>query len=342
MVVCTLAGLLAANCGGGSSPPGPSSGGGGATAGGGGGTSSSGGSPAPAAGTAALAGGGSGGETSQAGGGSAGSPSGGTAGNAGAAAGGTSGSAGSGGAAGAPSDCPAGALVCEGFEGYSAPADLAAAWTVTATMATVVVDATKPHAGSSALHITSSGQTPQGAIAKAGAPLFPIAGNVYFGRLMMWLTQAPMGGVHWNNVQSAGFLPVSTQWSKYGWGGMFGTILAGYTIRTHPDDMQAAIDCSKPSKMALPEKQWTCFEWQFDGAGNQMHLWLNGALVSDADVITTGTQCVTPEPPNNVWQAPAFANVTIGWLQYQQSSTSIDLWMDDLVLATERVGCPAP
>lgn len=209
-------------------------------------------------------------------------------------------------------------------------------------MATVVVDATKPHAGQKALHITSSGQTPQGAIAKADAPLFPIAGNVYYGRLMLWLTQAPTGGVHWNNVQSAGFMPSSTQWSKYGWGGMFGKILAGYTIRTTPTDSQALIDCSKPSQMALPEKQWTCFEWQFDGAGNQMHLWLNGNLVSDADVITTGTQCVTPQPPNNVWQAPAFANVTIGWLQYQQSGTAIDVWMDDLVIGTQRVGCPAP
>jgi hypothetical protein len=102
------------------------------------------------------------------------------------------------------------------------------------------------------------------------------------------------------------------------------------------------VDCSKPSQKGLPEKQWTCFEWEFDGVGNQMHLWLNGALVGDADVITTGTQCVTPQPPNNVWQAPDFANVTIGWLQYQQSSTPIDVWMDDLVIATQRVGCPAP
>ena len=122
---------------------------------------------------------------------------------------------------------------------------------------------------------------------------------------------------------------------------MFGTILAGYTIRTQPGDAQALIDCSKPSKMALPEKQWTCFEWEFDGVGNQMHLWLNGTLVSDADIITTGTQCVTPQPPNNVWQAPAFANVQIGWLQYQQSGTAIDVWMDDLAIATKRVGCPA-
>ncbi len=297
----------------------------------------------------AVAGSANGGET-LGGGGNGGIPQGGSAGNAGGAAGSSGGSAGSasaGGSAGSADAtggsgaCPTGAIVCDDFEGYAGPADVAAAWTVTASMATVAVDATKPHAGKNALHITSSGQTPQGAIARADAPLFPIAGNVYYGRLMMWLTQAPTGGVHWNNVQSAGFMPNSTQWSKYGWGGMFGTILAGYTIRTTPTDMQALIDCSKPSKMSLPEKAWTCFEWEFDGAGNQMHLWLNGSLVSDADVITTGTQCVTPQPPNNIWQAPAFANVTIGWLQYQASNVAIEVWMDDLVLDTKRVGCPA-
>jgi hypothetical protein len=207
-------------------------------------------------------------------------------------------------------------------------------------MATLVVDDSKPHAGMRGVHISSNGQTPVGTIIKENAPMFPIAGNVFYGRMMIWLTDAPTGGVHWNNVQSAGFMPNSTQWSKYGWGGMFGTILAGYTIRDNPTDMQAVIDCSKPSQMGLPEGTWSCFEWQFDGVGNEMHLWLDGTLVADADIITTGTQCVTPEPPNNTWQAPEFSNLTLGWAQYQQSDTAIEFWMDDLVVATERVGCP--
>jgi hypothetical protein len=210
-------------------------------------------------------------------------------------------------------------------------------------MATVVVDATKPHAGALGLHITSSGETPVGVLIKENAPLFPIEGNVFYGRMMMWLTQAPPGAVHWNNIQSAGFMPGSTQWSKYGWGGMYGTILAGYTIRDNPTDMQAVIDCSKPSQLALPEKTWTCVEWEFDGQGNQMHLWLDDTLVADADIITTGTQCVTPEPANNTWQAPTFSNLTLGWMQYQPSSTPIELWVDDVVVtAKQRVGCPPP
>jgi hypothetical protein len=253
--------------------------------------------------------------------------------------GGSGGAAGNSGTGGALGDCPAGAILCDDFESYTSPADLSAAWTVTETMATLVVDDSKPHAGARGIHITGSGQTPVGVIVKQGAPTFPIAGNVFYGRMMIWLTDAPTGGVHWNNVQSTGLMPDSTQWSKYGWGGMFGTILAGYTIRDDPAG-QPVVDCSKPSQMELPEGAWTCFEWQFDGMGNEMHLWLNGTLVADADIITTGTQCVTPEPPNNTWQAPEFSNLTLGWAQYQQSDTAIEFWMDDLVVATERVGCP--
>jgi hypothetical protein len=273
-----------------------------------------------------------------------------TAGSAGATAGttGTTGASGAGGATGAAGAaggatgaCPAGALLCDGFESYASPTDLAAAWKVTATMATLAVDATKPFAGVKGLHVTSTGGTPVGVVIKDGAPLFPIAGNAFYGRVMFWLTKNPPGAVHWNNVQSAGFLP-DNRWGKYGWGGMYGTILAGYTIRTMATDTQAVIDCSKPSKLALPEKKWTCLEWQFDGAGSQMHLWLDNQLVADADIVKTGTACVTPKPPNDTWTAPAFANLTLGWMQYQTSTTPVELWMDEVAVATTRIGCPPP
>ena len=334
-----LVGIGAAACGGAAKPGGTagSSGNGGAGAGTSGAAGTVGAAGATTSGAAGATGGasvgGSGGTTSPTPDGSA------TDGAAGA--GPTTDAASEMGAGGAGA-CPPGALVCDDFESYATAADLAAAWTVTTTTATLVVDATKPHAGGKALHMSSPGGTPVGVIIKQGAPLFPIAGNVMYGRMMMWLTKAPTGAVHWNNVQSAGFLPGSTQWGKYGWGGMYGTILAGYTIRTNATDTQAVIDCSKPSRMALPEKAWTCLEWEFDGAGNQMHLWLDGALLADADIIKTGTACVTPKPPNDTWTAPTFANLTLGWMQYQQSSTPIELWMDDVVVGTQRVGCPSP
>ncbi len=337
---------LGAACGGGGGSPGATGGTSGSP--GGGGSTSTGG----AIGTGGVTStGGTGGVTSTGGAGGVtgtggATDTGGVTGTGGAtstggAAGGSAGTGGSGGAASVA--CPAGALLCDDFESYGSATDLAAAWKVTATAATLTVDGSKPFGGSAkSVHVSAPGGTPVGTLVKENAPLFPIAGNVYYGRMMMWLTKAPTGAVHWNNVQSAGYLPNSTQWSKYGWGGMYGTILAGYTIRTMPTDMQAVVDCSKPSKMALPEKKWTCLEWEFDGVGNALHLWLDGKLLDDADVIKTGTQCVTPKPPNDTWQAPTFANLTLGWAQYQSSNVAIDFWMDDVALATTRVGCPSP
>ncbi len=234
-----------------------------------------------------------------------------------------------------------GALLCDGFESYAAPADLTAAWKTTATAATVTVDATKAFAGTRALHIKAAAGTPSGVIIKEGAPLFPIAGNVMWGRMMMWLTATPAGGYHWNTIQAAGTVPGPTQWGKYGWGGQNGRVLAGYTLRNDPAG-SAIMDCSKPSAMAFPDQRWVCVEWQFDGNKNEMHMWFDGTLLADADIIGKGTRCVNGGDLAKPWTGPAFANLTLGWQQYQASSGALELWLDDVAVGAQRVGCPRP
>ena len=75
---------------------------------------------------------------------------------------------------------------------------------MTTSGAQLAIDASKPYRGGKALHITKPGGTGTALITKEGAPLFPVPGNRYFGRMMVFVTQAPTGGVHWNNIQSAG------------------------------------------------------------------------------------------------------------------------------------------
>jgi hypothetical protein len=36
---------------------------------------------------------------------------------------------------------------------------------------------------------------------------------------------------------------------------------------------------------------------------------------------------------------PQFNTVKFGWQLYQQNDGAYDLWMDDITLATKRVGC---
>ena len=259
------------------------------------------------------------------------SPSGGTGGSGGAIAG-----------DGGPSaPCPGGALLCDDFEKYATAADLTAAWKPVVSGATMVVDDTKGWKGGKSLHIKGPTGTPSAVIVKDGAPLFPIAGNVMYGRVMMFLTGTPGGGYHWNSIQAAGVIPTSNLWGKYGWGGQSGKVLAGYTVRQTAAG-SVMMDCSKPSAMAFPDQKWVCVEWAFDGIKNQMHMWLDGTLLADADINGMGTRCVNSGDIGKPWAGPTFSNLTIGWQQYQVSSGPLELWLDELVVDKVRVGCPAP
>lgn len=259
----------------------------------------------------------------------------------GGASGGTAGG-GDGAAGAAGGGCGPGTVLCEDFETYAAPADLAAVWTTTVTAATMTVDTTKASHGAKALHIKAAAGTPVAVIAKQGAPLFPIAGNVIFGRVMMWLTATPGGDYHWNNIQAAGDMPAATTWGKYGWGGQFGKVLAGYTVRTTQTATTATMDCSNPSASAFPSQKWVCVEWQFDGTKNEMHLWFDGTLLTDVDVVGMGTRCVNNADLGKPWSAPTFSFLSLGWQQYQGSNGPLELWMDDVAVGTQRIGCPPP
>jgi hypothetical protein len=75
---------------------------------------------------------------------------------------------------------------------------------------------------------------------------------------------------------------------------------------------------------AFPLGQWVCVEWQLT-TGNMMHVWLDGADVIDGD--------------DNLAQ---LERVILG-LDVEDHSNAItgttDLWLDDLVVSTSRVGC---
>jgi len=83
-----------------------------------------------------------------------------------------------------------------------------------------------------------------------------------------------------------------------------------------------------------------CAEWEFNGAGNEMHYWLDGVAQTAVDIVKTDSSCVTA-PPGNLWQAPTFDKLMLGWYS-QAFNMPVELWMDDIVVSTDRVGCPTP
>ena len=87
----------------------------------------------------------------------------------------------------------------------------------------------------------------------------------------------------------------------------------------------------KMGRYAEPDV-WTCIEWEYDGANNEMRYWFDGVL--DEDMVVESTE----DPP---WTAPPFQSFELGYHTYQapDSGDAFDIWFDDLALHTERIGC---
>jgi len=117
-------------------------------------------------------------------------------------------------------------------------------------------------------------------------------------------------------------------------------------MANYETNMGVSTDCYTHSATRMPTKTWACVEWRFAVASNEEQLWLNGREVTDLHVIdrptTAGSGCLG-NGVNGEWLAPpAFTTLHLGWEQYQQNGIDTNLWVDDVVISTARVGCPTP
>lgn len=242
--------------------------------------------------------------------------------------------------------CPPGALVCDDFEAYPPGDDLAPHWRTQTIGGEVRVDGSRPFRGRQGLHVTVTASPPDepkrthggplraASIVKQGAPLFPLPGNAFHGRAMIWLVKMPPGGVHFSNFEAVGRTPDGSV-VKYGEGGMFGKLMVGYTVRPHHEFDPPTIDCARTAPTGVPEGRWVCAEWQFDGPRAALHYWFDGVPQTAVDVEGGGGRCPVP------WVAPVFDELYIGWRHSQPSSIPVEMWIDDVVVGPGRIGCPA-
>jgi hypothetical protein len=85
----------------------------------------------------------------------------------------------------------------------------------------------------------------------------------------------------------------------------------------------------------VPANQWACIEVAFiaDQPQHVLYAWADGVMVH---AITAGDQWQNGAMPAN-WMNGKFVEVILGWHSF--SSANIDVWMDDLALGTDRIGC---
>ncbi len=170
---------------------------------------------------------------------------------------------------------------------------------------------------------------------------------------------------HWNLNCSIGPLQgFSEEIAKVAEGGMFGKLMSNYAQRgrvmidgeyplrgvgPEQGDPGADADCAvaAPSQTIVPGK-WVCWEWGFDGTNDEAHLWLDGQAMTEVDAVQVGKQCQGPgfdgKPMSATyrWESPeVWDKLIIGWEQYQDTPAQ-ELWIDDVAIGTDRLGCPAP
>lgn len=292
--------------------------------------------------------GGSGGAGGSAGGTAGGSTGGGTAGSNG---GGSAGSGGgsAGGSAGGAVDagrCPL-ARLCDDFEAYDAGlAPPLPRWKTSENAGTVRVDRTRAFSGQQSVHltITQPGTYHRAYFSNEGSPVFPLPGNVMWGRMMMYATSVPSPSVHWTNIQGEGLAvdagigdggtATFRALTRYG-GQQMKKIMTNYETTNTP----VQSDCYQHSTQVFPEGRWACFEWELNGPANTMNLFLDGVAVPNMLVHGAGQGCVHPQLGNK-WTIPTYDAIRLGWEHYQQSSTAHEFWIDDVAIDTQRIGCP--
>jgi hypothetical protein len=257
-----------------------------------------------------------------------------------------SGGAGDGGAA----DPCASAIFCDDFESYSAGAAPGGRWTVQTNSGAVSVDTAQSHSGTKAAKFTTLAKTGSKTafMHLANAPVFPVAGNVYYGRMMFRLEAAPTASVHWTFIQGGGLVPGQTYHALYRYGGQLpitqGAAFVGNQLMANyetPDSYSGngpSSDCwNHANQTVVPVGRWACVEWKFDGPNNQMSLWLDGVSVPALTVNGVGQGCVN-QPATYPWTAPLFDRLDLGWESYQTDDART-LWIDDVVISASPIGC---
>jgi len=242
--------------------------------------------------------------------------------------------------------------VCDDFESYAPGAAPAGNWTTDLDHGEAVVDSTRAYSGAHSVRITSGGHH-TAFISLQGAPLFPVAHNNLFGRMMVYLEAAPQANVHWTLIEAQGRLADTGDVAELRYGGQHpirsngvfvgSQLMANYeTPGWYSTGHGPKSDCwhHADESVVMPEGRWVCVSWRFDGAHDRMRFALDGKPVSSLDVDGVGQGCVH-QPASYPWRTPVFNRLNLGWASYQDDSQR-RVWIDDVAVGATPQACPPP
>jgi hypothetical protein len=223
--------------------------------------------------------------------------------------------------------------LCEDFE--SGTLDTST-WTVNGNAP--VIDGVQHARGNKALHITKMGN---GASYIKETKTFPAVDHTYYGRMFAYFNSLPsnpgMTYAHWTFIAASGTgangeIRLSGQLSNGK--NLFGV---GTDTGTNPNGSGDWTNSDKDpngNPLAVPTGQWLCIEWEHSTKTNETHFWWDATEHPSLD--TTATMHGGNANP---YDLPEFTNVWLGWQEYQASTENFEMWIDEIAIDKDRIGC---
>ena len=227
----------------------------------------------------------------------------------------------------------AGVKLCEDFEsGTLAPAT----WTTNGVKP--VIDGVQHARGAKALHITVNGNGPS-YIKETKS--FPAPNNTYWGRMFVWFDSLPVPAgaftyAHWTFAAASGsVVPGEIRLSGQLQNGknLFGVGTDNRTVNGSGDWTTSDKDPTN-APLAVPTKQWLCIEWLHKGDTNETRFFWDA--VEHPSLYTTSTKNGGNGKP---YLLPTFDALWVGWQEYQTTTEKFELWIDEIALDAQRIGC---
>jgi hypothetical protein len=224
-----------------------------------------------------------------------------------------------------------GLLFCEDFEAQPVGPANSPAWsnhTSSPNSTLRIEDATAHARGNRSLHV----HTDQNNFAYIQVDNFSAPSNSSFGRAWVWVDAFPTAPAyaHWTMVETGGtpanlgvLRPIGGQYDPQGQAADWGI---------GSDGGPTGDWCDWHPQAPCRARQWLCLEWELRDSDHSLRMWIDGVAHPE---LTTG-----PSRHANL-TFPTFNRVWFGWWLYQANPApdQYDLWFDDIVLSTTRVGC---
>jgi hypothetical protein len=218
-------------------------------------------------------------------------------------------------------------LLCDGFEDAAIDTAL---WTVEKGSNTVEIVSDQSARGAQSVHLHVQNNF---AYLK-NTSIFPVTNNDYFGRMFIRVARfSTVDWAHWTVGEAEG----TGDGSKIRVGGQYKTDAEANRWGVGSDggptgDWTTHDTDEGPTEP--PTSTWVCLEWEHKGSTNETHFYVDDVL--HPSLSTTATEHGGASAD---YVLPNVTSFWFGWWQYQADPEAFDVWIDELVLDDERIGC---